>query len=66
MENIWIKPKSDSDNKFWYVDYESHMAYGSNDKPVFESIKKHDGSIDEFLINKGFKIKSKYEDRIHF
>ncbi|NIP62612.1 MAG: hypothetical protein GWN01_03130 [Nitrosopumilaceae archaeon] len=66
MENIWIRSKDNSHIAFWYVDYENHTARYSKEKPVFESIKKYEGSIFQFLTDKGFKIKEKYEDEILF
>ncbi len=67
MESIWINTHSNNSNsQFWYVDYENHIAKRSDQKPIFESIKKYEGSIEQFLSDKGIEIKNKGGDTIQF
>ena len=50
MTNLWINTQIGSiPNEFWYVDYKKGLATKSNKKPQFESIRKIDISIEQFL-----------------
>ena len=67
MTNLWINTQIGSiPNEFWYVDYKKGLATKSNQKPQFESIRKIDFSIEQFLEERKFKITSKNEREIKF
>ncbi len=62
-----ILPKAkNSDNDFWYVDYENCIATHSAQKPKNQSIRKWTGTIEEFLENHQMKIIAKNESEIKF
>ncbi len=57
MTNLWLQTQIDSiPNEFWYVDYEKGIATKSNHKPQFESIRKWNSSMEDFLKSKEIKI----------
>ncbi len=67
MTNLWINTLIGSiPNEFWYVDYKKGLATKSNQKPQFESIRKIDFSIEQFLEERKFKVISKNEREIKF
>ncbi len=66
MTNLWIHTQVSSNPNFWYVDYEKRVATKSNQKPQFESIRKIDTSVEQFLEERKFKITSKNEGEIKF
>ena len=67
MTNLWIHTQiSINTNEFWYVDYKNKVATKSNQKPQFESIRKTDISIEQFLEERKFKITSKNEREVKF
>ena len=67
MTNLWISTQIASiQNEFWYVDYQKGLATKSNQKPQFESIRKIDISIEQFLEERKFKVTSKNEREIKF
>ena len=57
ITNLWIQVniKSDS-NDFWYIDYENGVAKKLTVKPKNESIRKWNGTIGNFLQQRGTKI----------
>jgi len=67
MTNIWIQTHISSiPNEFWYVDYEKGVATKSNQKPQFESIRKWQGSIENFFDSKGVKAVKEDENTVRF
>ena len=67
MTNLWIHTQvSSNTNEFWYVDYKKGVSTKSIQKPKFESIRKIDISIEQFLEERKFKITSKNESEIKF
>ncbi len=67
ITNLWIQVniKYDSNN-FWYIDYESGVAKKSTVKPKNESIRKWNGTIANFLQQRGTKILEETETIIKF
>ena len=67
MTNLWINTRIGPIlNEFWYVDYQKGLATKSNQKPQFESIRKINISIEQFLEERKFKVTSKNEREINF
>jgi len=64
---MWIKPRADTNNvEHWYLNYEKGTASRSNQKPKYVNVKKWNGSIEDFLKNKGIKILEINENEIKF
>jgi len=54
---MWIKTRADTDSvEYWYLNYEKSAASKSNQKPRYVNVKKWNGSMADFLKNKGIKI----------
>ncbi len=67
MTNLWLQTQIDSiPNEFWYVDYEKGITTKSNHKPQFESIRKWNSSVEDFLKSKEIKILEINENEIKF
>ena len=64
---MWIRVNAqNSDNDFWYIDYENCIATHSDQKPIHESTRKWNGTIDGFLEQLQMKIIEKNETEIKF
>ena len=64
---MWIRVNAqNSDNDFWYIDYENCIATHSNQRSIHESTRKWNGIIDEFLEKRQMKIITKNESEIKF
>ena len=64
---MWIRVNTqNSDNDFWYIDYETGVATHADQKPKNESIRKWSGTISEFLQHRQLKIIEKSETVIKF
>ncbi len=64
---LWIQVKIKSNsNDFWYIDYENGVAKKSTVKPKNESIRKWNGTIANFLQQRGTKILEETETIIKF
>ncbi len=66
ITNLWIRVNAqNSDNDFWYIDYDNCIATHSDQRPN-ESTRKWNGTIDEFLEKRQMKIIAKNESEIKF
>jgi hypothetical protein len=64
---MWIRVNAqNSDNDFWYIDYENGIATHTDQRPKNESTRKWNGTIDEFLEHHQMKIIEKNETEIKF
>jgi len=64
---LWIRVNAqNSDNDFWYVDYENGIATHSDQRPKHESVRKWRGTILEFLQKRQMRITEKTESIIKF
>jgi len=64
---MWIRVNAqNSDNDFWYIDYENGIATHTDQRPKNESTRKWNGTIDEFLEHRQMKIIAKNEIEIKF
>ncbi len=67
ITNLWIRVNTqNSDNDFWYIDYENCIATHSDQRPTHESTRKWNETIDEFLEKRQMKIITKNESEIKF
>ncbi|MGQ0377285.1 MAG: hypothetical protein ACT4OW_07285 [Nitrososphaerota archaeon] len=67
ITNLWVRTNiQNSENDFWYVDYENYIATHSDQKPKNESIRKWNGAILEFLEQRQMKIIAKNDSEIKF
>jgi hypothetical protein len=64
---MWIHVKNNSfQNEFWYLDYENGIATLQSEKPTHESIRKWDGTIQEFLNQRGTEIIAESNETVKF
>lgn len=67
ITNLWIRVNAqNSDNDFWYIDYEHCTATHSDQRSTHESARKWTGTIDGFLEQRQMKIITKNESEIKF
>ena len=67
ITNLWVRVNAqNSDNDFWYIDYENCIATHSDQKPIHESTRKWNGTIAEFLEQRQMQILAKNETEIKF
>ena len=66
ITNLWIRVNTqNSDNDFWYIDYEHCTATHSDQRPC-ENTRKWNGTIAEFLEKRQMKIIAETESKIKF
>jgi len=64
---LWIRVNAqNSDNDFWYVDYDNGIATHSDQRPKHESVRKWSQTIEVFLEQRQMKITEKSESIIKF
>ncbi len=67
ITNLWIQVNIKSaSNDFWYIDYENGVAKKSTVEPKNESIRKWNGTIANFLQQRGTKILEETKTIIKF
>ena len=64
---MWIHVKINStENEYWFLDYENGIATNKSEKPKHESIRKWEGSLQEYLEHRGAKIIEDTQEIVKF
>jgi len=67
MSDIWIRINhASTSDEFWHIDYQNGVAIKSSERPKYESVKKWDGSLTEFLLQHDIKPIEENEKTIKF
>jgi len=67
ITNLWVHVKiNSSQNEFWYLDYENGIATRKSEKPTHESMRKWEGSLQDFLNQRGTEIIEESNESIKF